>query len=130
MHFQLLPVSARSILAAAAIAGTLFAGSVAADDHEVIVAIRVSAHGLDLSQPAEAQQLYQRLEYAAYVACTRANRVGLAPSPDARDCSEKALANAVRSVNLPLLTRAYLGKHTLREALAYGIETPAELAAK
>lgn len=130
MNTRLLPVSARSILAAAAIAGTLFAGSVAANDYEVIVAIPVNAHGLDLSQPAGAHELYQRLEYAAYVACTRANRVGLAPSSDATGCSEKALANAVRSVNLPLLTRAYLGKHTLRDALAHGIEPPAELAAK
>jgi UrcA family protein len=130
MYTRLLPVSARSILAAVAIAGTLFAGSVAANDHEVIVAIPVNAHGLDLSRPAGAQQLYQRLEYAAYVACTRADRVGLAPSPDPRGCGEKALADAVRSVNLPLLTRVYLGKHTLREALVHGIEPPAELAAK
>lgn len=130
MYSGIVATSTRSILAAVAIAGTLFAGSVAADDHKVIVAIPVNAHGLDLSQPAGAQQLYQRLEYAAYVACTRADRVGLAPSPDARGCSEKALANAVRSVNLPLLTQAYLGKHTLREALAHGIELPAELAAK
>jgi len=130
MYTRLLPVSAHSILAAVAIAGTLCAATVAADDHKVIVAIPVDAQGLDLSQPAGAQQLYQRLEYAAYVACTRANRVGLAPSPDARDCSDKALANAVGSVNLPLLTQVYLAKHTLREALARGIEVPAELAAK
>lgn len=130
MQTRLLPVSSRSVLAAVAIAGTLFAGSVAARDREVIVAIPVSAHGLDLSQPAGAQQLYRRLAYAAYVACTRADRVGLAPSPDAMGCSEKALANAVRSVNVPLLTRVYLGKHTLREASAHGIELPSELASK
>ncbi len=130
MYTRLLPVSARSKLAAIAIAGTLCAGTVAADDHKVIVAIPVNAQGLDLTKSAGAQALYQRLEYAAYVACTRANRVGLAPSPDVRGCSEKALANAVRAANTPLLTQAYLVKHTLREALARGIEVPAELAAK
>jgi UrcA family protein len=130
MHTQLLPVSARSILAAITIVGTLFASTVAAAEHKVIVAIPVNARGLDLSQPAAAQQLYQRLDHAAYTACTRANRVGLAPSADVALCSEKALADTVRSVNLPLLTQAYLAKHTQAEALAHGIELPAELAAK
>jgi len=31
---------------------------------------------------------------------------------------------------LPLLTQVYLETHTLRQAAAYGIEAPAQLAAK
>jgi hypothetical protein len=85
---------------------------------------------LNLNDPAGAREFYQRLNIAAYVACTRANRVGLAPSPDPRGCSEKALAEAVRSANVPLLTQAYLATHTVREAMASGIRLPPEMAAK
>jgi UrcA family protein len=130
MYTRSKTVNARSLVAALAIAGALFAGSVAAADRAVIVAIPVNAHGLDVSQPAGAQELYRRLDYAAYVACTRANRVGLAPSTDPRGCSEKSLASAIRSVDLPLLTQMYLRQHTLREAATYGIEPAAKLAAK
>ena len=42
----------------------------------------------------------------------------------------QGLGDAIRSANLPLLTQVYLGTHTLRQAAAYGIEAPAQLAAK
>jgi UrcA family protein len=128
MHIHRAAKSARDALGVAAIAYALIAGS--AEAGEVTVAIHVNGHGLDLSQPAGAQMLYQRLDNAAYVACTRSNRVGLAPSPDPRGCTQRALANAIRAVNMPLLTQAYLAKHTLGEALAYGIDLPAQVAAK
>ena len=99
-------------------------------DHEVTVAIQVSTRGLDLSQPAGAQKLYWRLQHAAREACTSGNRVGLAPSPDPTGCREKALADAIRSANLTLLTQVYLASHTLREAAAHGIDVPVQMAAK
>jgi UrcA family protein len=130
MYTKTAVMSARSILGAAAVACTLFAGSVAASDHRITVAIHVSTQGLDLSQPAGAQQFYTRLQHAARVACTHGNRVDLKPSPDPVGCYERALGNAIQSANVPLLTQAYLETHTLREAAARGIDVPAQMAAK
>jgi UrcA family protein len=107
---------------------TLVAGEVAARD--VTVAIHVTTTGLDLRQPADAHKLYVRLENAAWQACTNGNQVALAPVPNVRACSEKALADAIRSVNQPLLTKIYLETHSLAEAAAYGIPVPAQIAAK
>ncbi len=121
---------ARSVLGAAAVACTLCAGHVVARDHTVTVAIHVSTQGLDLSQPAGAHQFYARLKHAAQVACTHGNQVGLEPLPDPASCYEKALGDAIRSVNLPLLTRVYLETHTLWQAAARGINVPAQVAAK
>jgi UrcA family protein len=130
MQTKTTALRARCALGAAAVACTLFAGNLAAGSGTVTVAIPVSTDGLDARRAADAQKLYERIEYAAYVACTRSNRVGLAPSPDPKGCSEKALADAVRSANLPLLTQAYLGAHSVREAMAQGIKMPGEIAAK
>jgi len=127
MYTKTAVLRARSVLGAAAVACTLFAGSVA--DHEVIVAIHVSRQGLDLTQPAGAHQFYTRLRHAARVACTHGNRVDLAPAPDPEGCYEKALGDAIRSANVPLLARVYLETHTLREAAARGIDVPAQVAA-
>ena len=123
-------MSAWPVLGAAIVACSLFAGSVAAKDKEVTVAIQVSTQGLDLSQPAGARELYTRLKHAAEVVCTHGNRVGLAPSADPQGCYEKALADAVRSARMPLVTQVYLATHTLQQAAAHGIEVPAQVAAK
>lgn len=117
-------------LAAVAIAGTIFAADVVAQGHNVTVAIHVSTQGLDLHSAAGAQEFYGRLKHAADVACTHGNRVDLQPPGDPVACYEKALGEAIRSANLPLLTQVYLGTHTLRQAAVYGIEAPAQLAAK
>src|SRR2546421_9532954 len=116
MYTKTAVLRARSVLGAAAVACTLFAGSVAAKDHEVIVAIHVSRQGLDLTQPAAAHQFYTRLRHAARVACTHGNRVDLAPAADPEGCYEKALGDAIRSANVPLLTQVYLETHTLRRS--------------
>jgi UrcA family protein len=130
MYTKAAAMNARCVLGAAAIACTLFAGNVVAAGREVTVAIHVSTQGLDLSQPAGAQKFYVRLKNAADLACTRGNRVGLAPATDPKGCYEKALADAVRSANVPLVTQNYIATHTLREASARGIGVPAEIAAK
>jgi UrcA family protein len=121
--------SAHSTLAAVAAAGALLVGNVAAQGHEVTVAIHVSTQGLDLHQPAGAQTFYARLKHAADVACTHGNRVDLKPPSDPIGCYQKALGEAIRSANLPLLTQAYLETHTPRQAAAYGIEMPTQIAA-
>jgi len=127
MNIKTAVMSAWPVLGAI-VACTLFAGNVAAKD--VTVAIQVSTRGLDLNQPAGAQRLYWRLQYAAQVACTRGNRVGLEPSSDPQGCREQALANAIRTARMPLLTQIYLATHTIREAAAHGIDVPVQMAAK
>jgi UrcA family protein len=128
MYTQRAFMSAWPVLGTAIVACSLFAGSVAAKD--VTVAIQVSTQGLDLSQPAGAGELYTRLKHAAEVVCTHGNRVGLAPSADPQGCYEKALADAVRSAHMPLVTQAYLATHTLQQAAARGIDVPVQVAAK
>jgi len=119
-----------SVLVSAAVACTLFADSVAAASHDFIVALRVSTKGLDLSQLAGAQKFYQRLQYAALEVCKPDVRVALEPVADPKGCMEKALGEAIRSANQPLLTQIYLETHTLREAAARGIEVTGQIAAK
>src|SRR3977135_646791 len=130
MYTKTAVLRARFVLGAAAGAGTLSAGNAAASDHGVTIAIHVSTQGLDLSQPAGAQEFYRRLRHAARVACTHGNRGDLAPAPDPAGCYEKALGDAIRSANVPLLTQVYLVTHTLGEAAARGIEVPAQMARK
>jgi UrcA family protein len=120
----------RCILGTVAVACALLTGTALADEHQVVVAIPVSGQGLNLNNPAGARELYRRLNDAAYLACTRTNRVGLAPSPDPQGCLAKALAQAVRSVNAPLVTQAYLATHTVHEAMVNGINLPPQMAAK
>jgi UrcA family protein len=129
MYSKPVLLSAASVLGAA-VACTLFAGNATASDREFAVAIHVSTQGFDLTQAAGAKKFYARLQNAADVVCTRGNRVGLAPLADPKACYEKALGDAIRSANLPLVTQVYLETHTLQQAAARGINVPAQLAAK
>jgi UrcA family protein len=119
-----------SVLGAALIACTLVAGNASADGSPVTVALKVSTRGLDLETTAGAHELYSRLKNAAWIACTRADRVGLTPSPNPEACSEKALGDAIQSANIRQLTQLYLETHTLREASVRGIGMPLHVAAQ
>ena len=118
------------ICLAALAACAALSGSVRADSPEVTVKISVSASDLDLSRPADAREVYRRLYFAARMACGKGNRVGLEPAARFVACYEKALGDAVRSVNRPQLNAVYLATHTGRDAETYGIEVPARLAGK
>jgi UrcA family protein len=121
---------ASSLVGAAALACTCFAGNASAADHVVPVSVPVSSQGLDLTNLDDANTFYVRLQNAAWVVCTRGTRVDLEPSNDVKGCYEKALGSAVRTVKAPLVTRLYLGTHTLKEAAAHGIQLPAQVAVK
>ena len=108
--------TARQLVRVVAVGSLIFAGSVSAKDHNVTVALRVSAAGLDLSRPADAQTFYTRLRKAAWVVCTHGNRVDLVPADDEKGCFEKALADAVRFVKAPMLTQIYLANHLIQGA--------------
>ena len=103
MYTKTAATSAWSVLGPIAVACTLFAGNAAAGEHEVTAIIHVSTKGLDLSQPAGAQKFYVRLKNGADDACTRGDRVGLAPVANPKACYERSLADAIRSVNAPLV---------------------------
>ena len=118
------------IFLAAAVVYAVLAGPVQANNHEITVKISVSTAGLDLSQPANARELYARIEHAADIVCTHGMRVDLEPVQHFVACYEKALGDAVRSVNQPQLSLVYLATHTPDQAAAYGIEIPARMAAK
>src|SRR5258708_1487932 len=91
-------------------------GPAHANDHVVTIRLPVVTAGLDLRQPADARELYGRLKEAARIVCGSGYRVGLEPVADFKSCYENALSNAIRSVNRPQLTLAYLRTHTLQDA--------------
>jgi UrcA family protein len=128
MYTKTASTSGWSLLGAAAVVCTLFAADVTAKN--VTVAIHVSTQGLDLSQLADAQTFYKRLEHAAEIACTHGNRVDLVPLDVPKACFEKALGGAVRVAKAPLVTQMYLTTHTFAEAAAYGIEIPVQVAGR
>ena len=129
MYTKLAIARIRLILGVAVVVGILFAtNSAAAKDRKVTVVLHVSTKGLDLSQPAGARTFYARLGNAAWVACTRGDRVALLPVDDLKGCYERALGGAIRSAKAPTLTQIYLETHTLQEAAAHGIEAPAQVA--
>ncbi len=121
---------ASSLIAAAVLAGTCLAGTASAKEHVVPVSVPVSSQGLDLSKAEDAKTFYGRLKNAAWVVCTRGTRVGLIPSDDLRGCYEKALGDAVRAAQAPMVTLVYLSTHTLQEAAARGIQLPAQFVSK
>ncbi len=106
----------RPLLGIGAVVVAIFASPLSAKDSEVTVALRVSAAGLDLTEPADAQKFYTRLKAAARVVCTHGDRVDLVPSDDPQGCYEKSLAEAVRAVKAPLITQIYLASHMVRGA--------------
>jgi UrcA family protein len=120
----------RLLLAAAALGCAFFSGSVLAGERTVTVALHVSTAGLDLSQAADAHTFYTRLENAAWVACTRGDRVGLEPAEYVTGCYEKALGQAVRATKIPLVTQIYLTTHTYAQASAFGIGVPTQVAGR
>ncbi len=127
MNAKTVVMSVWPVLGAALVACTLYVGAVAAKDPEFTVAYQVSTQGLDLSQPAGAQEFYSRLRHAAEIVCTHGMRVDLNPVANKNACCEKWLGDAIRSVNLPLLTQVHLATHTLQQAAARRIYAPAQI---
>jgi UrcA family protein len=108
----------------------LFVGNAVAAGRTVVVSAPVDTSGLDLSRPTDVGRLYRRFQYTARYVCGSSIRVGLAPAEDPKGCYERALANAIRSAKLPMLTQLYLDTHTLQEAAARGMEVPPQVSAR
>jgi len=122
---------ARLLVVLACVACTSLAGKVAAKDKIVTVSIPVSARGLNLTRPADAKTFYTRLQNAARLVCTSGNWINpLKPVDIFQDCYEKALGDAVHSINRPLITQIYLATHSPEEAAKHGFELSWQVAAK
>jgi UrcA family protein len=127
MDVKMPSLSAR-VLLGTVLACALFSATAGADNHRVTVSKQIDTTGLDLNRPADAQTLYTRIRHAADDVCIRGKRADLLPVDNPTRCSEKALADAIRSANLPMLTQIYLTTHTIQEAAARGIEVPSQVA--
>jgi len=94
-------------LICSALAATLLAlapGSAHADDSFYVQkALHVRVAGLDPANAADARQLYARLREAARDVCNDGKSID-------SDCVQRALAAAVRTANLPLVTRLHQGR--------------------
>jgi len=130
MYAKPVVMTARSLLGVVAVACALCAGNVAANDRVITIDLHVKTDGLDLSQVADAVTFYKRIQNAAWLVCTHANRVDLVPLDDSKTCQEKALGGAIGSIKVPLLTQIYLATHTPQQAAMYGINVPVQIAAK
>jgi len=115
-----------AVLAACA----LISGPALSQGRTVDITVHVSAEGLDLNQPAGADQLIGRLQHAARIVCGHGMRVDLEPLPHPTICFENAVADAVRSINRPQLTKAYLKTHSLQDAANRGIDVQRVAAAR
>jgi UrcA family protein len=118
------PVLYRRIcLCAAAVAAcALLLPSVQADERVIRLQVRVSTADLDLAQPDAARKLYSRLSKAAYEVCSNPLLVDVPSRTESGSCHERALGNAIRSVDRPQLTSVYLKTHTLQDAAKRGID--------
>jgi UrcA family protein len=65
---------------------------------------------LDLSSPAGAKVLYQRIRVAASLVCGTADQRDLARFEQAKTCADKAIAGAVTAVGNDTLTDLYQAK--------------------
>jgi UrcA family protein len=69
-----------------------------------VAAVTVNYADLDVSKPAGAQQLYQRIKSAARKVCAPLNGKDLHRMFLWRDCYEQAVADAVATIDRPALS--------------------------
>ena len=86
----------------AAVAAALLAGPALAETTQVLVR---TAH-VNFNDPAQVRDVYARINKAARDACTTPSDNKYVAQPD-RDCMARAVADAVRATDKPLLTAAY-----------------------
>jgi UrcA family protein len=96
----------RSIVSAALVlTATHIACAATAADTPIQVPVNYA--GLDLSTPSGAKVMYARLHAAAEQVCEPLDGADLSLGVRRRACIQKAMSNAVREVDKPLLTQIY-----------------------
>ena len=88
---------------AATLVAALSIGARAAD----VAQVHVKYADLDISSPAGAAVLYQRIRFAATQVCGVADQRELARLANAKACADKAIADAVATVDNDTLTDVY-----------------------
>jgi UrcA family protein len=83
----------------------------AADIESDVPRVTVRFGDLDLSKPQGAEALYRRIRAAAEQVCRRLDGMDLGSKARASDCREKAIADAVNTLNRPALLDLYRAKH-------------------
>lgn len=94
------------------------------------VSRQVSYAGIDLSTPEGASALYVRLKGAARALCNTSDPVHVGPSWVYRECIEDALAGALRKVNRPLLSQAFVSDYGSEAAAKFGVDSGIRVARK
>ena len=130
MYSGIVATSTRSILAAVAIAGTLFAGSVAADDHKVIVAIPVTHTDSISASPPERSSCISALSMPPTWHAHVPTALAWSPPPTQGAVARRRSPTLFAPSICRCSRRSTSGRIRCGEALAHGIELPAELAAK
>ncbi len=106
------------LLAVALCAGELLSPAVAGEPDFDRVELKVTAAGLDLSTAQGAGSFLERLTVAAENACG-----GQGHLPELaiyKHCYSQAIVNAVRTINQPVLIRAYVARFP-SEAAQFGV---------
>ena len=99
---------------ALALAGSLFALSLAQAGAPEAPALEVKIGDLDLDKPAGVEVLYKRLQFAAHKVCGPSNVTGTRISVrEQQACAKAAVDNAVHQLNKPALT-AYHESHAAK----------------
>jgi UrcA family protein len=96
----------QTVLAAGALVIALSSGARAAD----VPQVKVKYADLNLSSPAGAAVLYQRIRVAATQVCGTPDRRDLGRFEQAKTCTARAIANAVTAVGNDALTNLYQAK--------------------
>jgi UrcA family protein len=95
----------KMMFAAAAVAALLGGQAFAAD---ASTSVAVNTQGVNYNDRAAVQQLYTRINVAAVKACETPSQNRYIRQAD-QSCVDKAVADAVRKTDRPLLTAAYQG---------------------
>ncbi len=91
-------------------AGTLILTVSTAAHAAQIPQVHVKYADLNVSSPAGAAVLYQRIRLAATLVCGTPDQRDLSRLAQAKTCTDKAIANAVTAVGNDLLTDLYQAK--------------------
>jgi UrcA family protein len=91
---------------------SLLAPQLAMAEEPIVQSIAVSYADLDPSNAAGARQLYARIRWAARKVCTLDGEMGhVAQSRERAQCVQRAVDQAVMTVNNPVLVAMYRGKN-------------------
>jgi UrcA family protein len=107
-RFHTRAICGLAALAAVAVTAVGIADGVKSADLAVVApSVNVTYADLDLSQPAGARQLFQRLQRASKAVCGSADQMNLAAYMRWQSCYSEALQRAVLRVNAPELLALY-----------------------